>query len=231
MKQSTKFKPKPNCSFLIAQLKSFQPWGFTSFEKSLITLYCVFLDKTKLPQKIGQGWRALRIRATIFQSRNVPYSVRMLSTVHQCMNNESLWWMLMDFMRFMAFVLRESFSGVQLCTYNVTQKGRKTYSLGRGLCLLMGLCTAVYRGTCSINCLFMPPWNRRISTTRSWEGKAQQGFLKRQSVFFSFTVLSWPCMIWEKRNISIWTAGFHHAIVRSLLGPGSARIHKHKLFF
>lgn len=140
-----------------------------------LILYYVFLSKTKLPAvKIGQKWRMLH-RATAFNSMNILDSVEH-SVLYQHMNYESHWWMLMDFMRLMLFVFRGPFPEVQQCTYNITQKDWLCIWCWTDLCSLMGLFTVVCRGISSVNCLFMQPWNQRISTTRNWEGNAQQGF-------------------------------------------------------
>lgn len=153
---------------------------------------------------MGQRWRMLCIRAEGFQSVNTLDCVRTWNTMHQHMNNESLWWMLLDFMHSTVFVFRKLFPKVHKCTYNLleslvycmyTSRKDYIYNIGAALCWLMGSFTVVYRGISSINCLFMQPWNQRISTTRNWEGNAQLRFQAKQKAFSLFQFQCWPPLL------------------------------------
>lgn len=174
---------------------------------------------------MGQRWRMLDIRA--FQSMNILHGVRMWSTEHHCMNNESLWWMLMDFT---SLVFRKPFPKVQQFTYCMTQKGRtslyillewsRAYWWARALLFAEGrLQSTSYPRSHEIR-QQAPPKTWQVMY--NWDLKPSKGgfklfflcpqfeFCRSLSSTFACEFRRWKTRSRKEKSCTIQTSGFHH---------------------
>lgn len=214
-KKINKIKHRPNCSFIM-QLKNVEPWGITFF--GYHWSYCIVSSWAKQNTLL---WNRLEVRNALHKSHI--FSLREHTTywvcgaahrtniwiMHVC---DGCWWT-----DSMFFVFRKPFPKVQQCIYNITQKVERLYiQCWPGLCSLMGLSTVVCRGISSINCLFTQPWNQRISTTRNWEGNAQQGFEAKHRMLQSFPI-SVLCIF--ATYVFMWDSAFYVHTEHKLYAP------------